>query len=185
MLRLVRSDDQVKGVPADFTHIYEEWFDAVVRWIPAMGGNRADREDIAQEVFLIVERRLADFDGQNLGGWLYAVTLRTVRNHRRLAWFRHLLFRPSEDRVFDSQLSRDNPVQALEQKQLKQLAERVLATMGEKHRRAFVLFEFEEYSGEEIAELEKIPLATVWTRLHHARKEFVEGVKRQRAKEGL
>ena len=45
--------------------------------------------------------------------------------------------------------------------------------MSDVRRTAFVLFEIEGYSGEEIAELEQIPLATVYTRLHHARKDFL------------
>ena len=39
-------------------------------------------------------------------------------------------------------------------------------------RSAFVLFEIEGLSGEEIARIQSIPLNTVWTRLHHARREF-------------
>ena len=44
--------------------------------------------------------------------------------------------------------------------------------MSEKLRSTFVLFEIEGYSGEEIARIQDIPLGTVWTRLHHARKDF-------------
>jgi RNA polymerase sigma-70 factor (ECF subfamily) len=47
-------------------------------------------------------------------------------------------------------------------------------------RTAFVLFEIESYSGEEIAELEGIPLNTVWTRLHHARKRFFDLIDKAR-----
>jgi RNA polymerase sigma-70 factor (ECF subfamily) len=64
------------------------------------------------------------------------------------------------------------PEATAEQAQRLALAEAVLAGMSDKARRAFVLFEVEGYSGEEIAQLEGIPLATVWTRVHHARKEF-------------
>jgi RNA polymerase sigma-70 factor, ECF subfamily len=45
--------------------------------------------------------------------------------------------------------------------------------MSEKRRAAFILFEIEGYSGEEIARIHGIPLKTVWTRLHHARKDFL------------
>jgi RNA polymerase sigma-70 factor (ECF subfamily) len=41
---------------------------------------------------------------------------------------------------------------------------------------AFSLYEIEGYSGEEIAQLLDVPVATVWTRLHHARKEFLARV---------
>jgi RNA polymerase sigma-70 factor (ECF subfamily) len=52
--------------------------------------------------------------------------------------------------------------------------------MSDMQRTAFVLFEIEGYSGEEIAELEQIPVNTVWTRLHHARKRFFELVDQAR-----
>jgi RNA polymerase sigma-70 factor (ECF subfamily) len=49
--------------------------------------------------------------------------------------------------------------------------------MREKHRTAFVLFEIEGYTGEEIAELQGAPVATIFTRLYHARREFAAIVK--------
>jgi RNA polymerase sigma-70 factor (ECF subfamily) len=55
----------------DFARVYDDWFDHVAQWIRALGAPQADVEDIAQEVFLVVQRRLVDFDGRNLPGWLY------------------------------------------------------------------------------------------------------------------
>ena len=76
----------------EFEDIYERWFDEVSRWIRAMGGPQADREDLVQDVFLVVHRRLPDFDGQNVAGWLYQIARHRVRDFRRLLWVRHLLF---------------------------------------------------------------------------------------------
>jgi len=45
--------------------------------------------------------------------------------------------------------------------------------MTERRRTAFFLFEIEGYTGEEIAQLERISLNTVYSRLHHARREFM------------
>ena len=59
----------------------------------------------------------------------------------------------------------------------------LIAKMSAKRRATFVLFEIEGYSGEEIAEIQDIPLGTVWTRLHHARKEFWRLVNEQRRRE--
>ncbi len=56
--------------------------------------------------------------------------------------------------------------------QAQALLQKILLKMSEKRRVAFVLFEVEGYSGEEMAKLLEIPLATVWTRLYHARQEF-------------
>ena len=78
---------------AHFREIYDAWFDDVSRWIRALGGLEADRDDIVQEVFLVVRRRLKDFDGANLAGWLYRITSRQVRDFRRRAWVKHIFNR--------------------------------------------------------------------------------------------
>jgi RNA polymerase sigma-70 factor (ECF subfamily) len=57
----------------------------------------------------------------------------------------------------------------------------ILGEMRQKQRTVFVLFELEGYSGEEIAALEGAPVNTIWTRLHHARKDFASIVKRLRS----
>jgi RNA polymerase sigma-70 factor (ECF subfamily) len=46
--------------------------------------------------------------------------------------------------------------------------------MSERRRSVFFLFEVEGHSGEEIADMLDVPMNTVWTRLHHARKDFFE-----------
>src|SRR3954454_993316 len=74
----------------DFRAIYDAWFDDVSRWIRALGGPDADRDDIVQEVFLVVRRRLSAFDGANLPAWLYRITRRQVRDYRRRAWVKHI-----------------------------------------------------------------------------------------------
>jgi RNA polymerase sigma-70 factor (ECF subfamily) len=64
-------------------------------------------------------------------------------------------------------------VETLERREAQRIVHKALARMSQVRRSAFMLFEIEGYSGEEIAELEQIPLATVYTRLHHARKDFL------------
>jgi RNA polymerase sigma-70 factor (ECF subfamily) len=156
----------------EFSRIYDTWFNHVAQWIRALGAPQADVEDIAQEVFLVVQRRLSDFDGRNLAGWLYKITKRQVRQNRRRFW--HRLFTRREtsplERIVDRRSSA--PLEQLEDKERRALLERLLARMSEKRRVAFVLFEIEGYSGEEIGDILDVPLGTVWTRLHHARKEF-------------
>ena len=62
---------------------------------------------------------------------------------------------------------------------------RLLEGMTEKKRSVLVLFELEGYSGEEIAQLQGVPVDTVWTRLHHARRELRERLARLRNHEEL
>ncbi|HXX70029.1 MAG TPA: RNA polymerase sigma factor [Polyangiaceae bacterium] len=157
-----------------FDSIYRDFFAHVARWVRALGAHDADVEDLTQEVFIIVRRKLPAFDGQNLGGFLYRITQRTVRDHRRSAWFRHLLGRRQP--LPDLQSVSPSGVEAVQVRERRRLLDAILARMSEKRRATFILFEIEGYSGEEIARIQGVPLKTVWTRLHHARKDFVRMV---------
>jgi len=154
-----------------FDEVYSSHFHEVCRWLHAMGCREADLEDLAQEVFLVVRRKLDRFDGRNLGGWLYAIATRVASGHRRRAWVRRVLL-GARDATPEPIADEDSPADLLERKQDRQLLARVLAKMSARRRAAFVLFEIEGYSGEEIARLLRIPEATVRTRLFHARREF-------------
>ena len=173
----------------EFREIYERWFDDVSRWIRAMGGPQADREDLVQDVFVIVHRRLPDFDGQNVAGWLYQIARHRVRDFRRLVWVRHLLFGSVP---LSESLSKDgaSPADTLETNEKRVLLERLLDKLNESERAALVLFEIDGYSGEEIAEIQGVPVNTVWGRIHKARKKLkaqltkIEGRELERAEQG-
>ena len=156
----------------EFRAIYDAWFDDVSRWIRALGGLEADRDDIVQEVFLVVRRRLKAFDGNNIAGWLYRITSRQVRDARRRAWVRHIFTRRRGREPDVLPHAGGSPAALLERKEEQRVLHTLLAKMAEARRTAFVLFEIEGLSGEEIARIQSIPVNTVWTRLHHARREF-------------
>jgi RNA polymerase sigma-70 factor, ECF subfamily len=165
-----------------FDSIYRASFVDVARWVRALGANDADVEDITQEVFIIVRRKLAGFDGVNLRGFLYRIAQRTVRDHRRSAWFRHLFGKQSPFTDLVSQGA--TGLELLQERERRKVLESVLARMSEKRRTTFWLFEIEGYSGEEIAQIQSLPVKTVWTRLHHARKDFVRMVAELPSAEG-
>ena len=155
----------------DFSAIHERWFDEVSRWIRAMGGPEADREDLVQDVFLIVHRRLPDFDGDNLAGWLYQIARHRVRDFRRLLWVKHLLMGsvPLPENLAKEGAS---PAETLETDEKRATLERLLGKLNDSERAALVLFEIDGYNGEEIAEIQDVPLNTVWARIHNARKKL-------------
>jgi RNA polymerase sigma-70 factor (ECF subfamily) len=158
------------SLPLDFRVVYERWFGEVSRWIRIMGGPEADREDLVQDVFLVVHRRLPDFDGQNLAGWLYQISRRKVRDFRRLMWVKQLF---SSVPVSDSLAKGGpSPVELLETREKRATLERLLTKLNETERAALVLFEIDGYSGEEISELQGVPINTVWARIHKARKKL-------------
>ena len=157
-----------------FDALYTRWFVDTCRFIRAFGGAESDLEDLAQEVFLVARRKLDTFDGVNEGGWLYAIARNTVRDHRRRRWWKSFFPREKDDVLAHVPAAGQDPYTLLARAEDKRLAHAILAEMSEKRRVCFVLFEVEGYSGEEIAALEGVPVATVWTRLHHARKDFAK-----------
>jgi RNA polymerase sigma-70 factor (ECF subfamily) len=156
----------------DFRALYDAWFDDVSRWIVALGGIDADRDDIVQEVFMVVRRRLSSFDGANPAGWLYRITRRQVRDFRRRSWVRHIFTKRRVEEPDDLPHTGSTPAAALERKEDRRVLHAILSKMREERRSAFVLFEIEGLSGEEIARIQSVPINTVWTRLYHARREF-------------
>jgi len=167
--------EQHQGAVLTFEQVYSSSFNDVARWIRALGGLPADVEDLTQEVFLVVRRKLSGFDGRNLRGWLYRIAQRTVRDYRRRAWFRRVFLGggTTPDHHYDNATADADPSELFERKEAEGLLHGLLGKMSEVRRTTFILFEIEGYSGEEIAEMQAIPLNTVWTRLHHARKEFL------------
>jgi RNA polymerase sigma-70 factor, ECF subfamily len=171
---------------AQFRDIYERWFDDVIGWLYALGAPGADTEDLAQEIFIVVRRNLGRFDGGNLAGWLYRIAQLTVRDHRRRSWFRNLVLRRQEVDLSKMPHAADSPARNFEDAEARRQFQLMVTKMHGKLVTTFILFEIEGYSGEEIARIQDIPIGTVWTRLHKARKEFWKLVKDQReADEGI
>ena len=160
-----------RGEVRDFASVYDRWAGDVARWIRAMGAPAADRDDLLQEVFTVVHRRLADFDGDNLPGWLYRITAHQVRDLRRKLWVRHIFGR-SVPLTESMPASGPNPVMSLETREKRARLDRLLSHMSLPLRTAFVLFEIEGYTAEEIAGMQQTSLNTVRARILRARKKL-------------
>jgi RNA polymerase sigma-70 factor (ECF subfamily) len=161
--------------PLELTAVYREHSELVKRWALRLGGPGVDAEDVAHEVFLVVQRRLPEFRGEaKLTTWLYRITLRVVRKQaarqtvRR--WVRGLVG-DFAAHVPDEDLG---PYESVERQQAARLVYRALDGLNHKHRTAVILYELEGHSGEEIAELMGTKLATVWVWLHRGRAKFLE-----------
>lgn len=163
--------------PKDFEELYAAYFHHVTRWVRAFGCPSADVDDLAQETFLVARRRLSQFEGGNAAGWLYRIAQHVTRSYRRRAWLRRVLHRDPDWTTSDV----TSPVEALEQREGRRQMQDILSRMTERRRTAFFLFEIEGYTGEELATLEGVAVNTIYTRLHHARREFMTLLARSEA----
>ncbi len=164
----------------DFDAIYREHFPFVWRNLRRLGVAEAHVEDAAQEVWVVVHRRLKDFEGRSsVRTWLFGIAMRTASDHRR--WRRRKDPRDRDDDV-DAVASRaPSPEELTERAQAARALDRLLDAIPEERRAVFVLAELEQMSAPEIAQAIGIPLNTVYSRLRVARAEFETAAQRYRS----
>lgn len=148
--------------------VYEQHADFVWRTLQHLGVRQVDLEDLGQEVFVTVHRRLGSFDGRSkLTTWLFGICLNLVLRHRRRAYLRlEFLHAEPPERV-----DPHTPELRYAEEEARLRLDQLLGKLSPERRATFVLFEIEGVSCEEIAELTSVPVGTVYSRLHLARKQ--------------
>jgi RNA polymerase sigma-70 factor (ECF subfamily) len=176
-LSLIPGAAAEQPTPLTLEGVYRQHFDFVVRKATRLGGPEVDPEDAAHEVFLVVARRLASYDGTSLvTTWLYGITANVVRSMRRRARVRRLF----EGRRDPTDLP---PVRSLDRAEVveaRRIAYEILNKLSAKKRETFILAELEGHTCEEIAQLTGTRTETVWSRLHYARAEFARRLQSRR-----
>jgi RNA polymerase sigma-70 factor, ECF subfamily len=160
-----------------FDELYDQYFDFVWRSLRRLGVAPSDLQDVAQEVFLVVHRRLPHFEARSkVTTWLFSICFHAARDRRRRAHVR----REVPDAPFLEGLP-DGAADAsllLERRHDRELFDAALASMDLDQRAVFTLFELEGVRGPEIAEALDIPLSTAYSRLRLAREAFRRAVMR-------
>ena|SRR5579862_5553853 len=156
-----------------FEETYRAHFAFVWRSLRRLGVSEEDAADVAQEVFIVIHRKLPEFAGRSkLTTWLYGVCFRVASERRRAA-----PRPPLAEQEAASLVARPvDPAASAERNQGLALLERVLERLSDDQRAVFCLFELEGMSGEEIAESLRIPLGTAYSRLRLARVAFAAAV---------
>ncbi len=168
-------DEGQTSVTVSFDTIYERHVVFVWRTLRAFGVTDNALEDAVQDVFLVVHRNLASFDGRaKVTTWLFAIARRVARNYRRARAPRDDL-PVIEERLRDP---RPTPYDEAALGQAKAFLERILDLLDDKQRICFTLMEFEQMTAEEVASLLGINVNTVYTRSRRARIEFERLIER-------
>jgi RNA polymerase sigma-70 factor (ECF subfamily) len=168
--------------------LYRAHAPLVARWAARLGGPQIDVDDVVQEVFLVVGRRLGEWRGEaRLGTWLFRIAVRVVANHRRRAWLRRIWGSLTGTPGDQAAPSEQWPNAQLAARERVTQLNAMLDALPERQRQVLILFELEEMSSAEIAALIGVPHATVRVWLHRARAALVrqaEGVCAQERAEG-
>jgi len=161
------------------TQVHEQHGEFVWRTLHRMGVRPPHVEDVYQEVFLVVHRRLRTFNGQSaITTWLYEICFRVAAGYRRKAHFRREELVPDWSEMDGLSSAAPSPEsQLVTARKAKQL-ELILDGLPLEYRVVFVMFEIEGLSSEQIAESLGAPVGTVYSRLYRARKRFARALAR-------
>jgi RNA polymerase sigma-70 factor (ECF subfamily) len=169
-----------------FEHVYADTFPAVWRTARRLGVVSDSLDDVVQEVYVHVYRRLHQFEGRcSVKTWVFGILVRVVNNYRRTRR-RKGAGHATASVVGDPDLVVDSGADPLEQasrNQAGRIVHQLLAKLDEDKAAVFVLAEIEGLTVPEIAEAIDVNVNTVYSRLRTARKDF-ERVRRQYALRG-
>jgi RNA polymerase sigma-70 factor, ECF subfamily len=162
-----------------FDEVYDRYFDDMWRALRRLGVPEMSAEDAAQDVFVIVHRRLSEFEGRSqLRTWIYGVALNVARSYRR----KLARARSSVDTLTANESTPDRDAA---QTQALQIVDETLQAMDSEKREMFVLKEIEELTAPEIASILDLKLPTVYTRIRAARIQFTDLLRQRRREGGL
>jgi RNA polymerase sigma-70 factor (ECF subfamily) len=153
-----------------------------------MVGNRAEAEDLAQEVFVQVFRSVALFRGDSkLSTWIFRIAVNLCKNRNKYLRVRRADAQQSLDADDGSPLGPNGasnagqfarPDEMMAGRQVEQIVQRGILELEPSFRECLLLRDVEDMSYEEIASVTGLPEGTVKSRIHRARaqlRDIVEG----------
>jgi RNA polymerase sigma-70 factor, ECF subfamily len=173
LLRRLRDRDE-----RAFRELLELHRDRVYNITFRMLGNRAEAEDVAQEVFISVFKTIDQFrEESKFSTWLYRVAVNHCKNRIKYLARRHDRDRDELDEtsqqangaVTGAPVRAAQPDRALEGAQMERLLQEAIGGLDDDHRIVVVLRDIEDLSIEEICDITGLPDGTVKSRLHRAR----------------
>lgn len=163
-----------------FSAVYRQHAAFVRRSLRHMDVPPAGLDDALHDTFLVVHRRLEDFDGRrSLRSWLYGIARRVALHHRRRG-----VRRDRREQQAPTPMAVVPPDEELARREAAQWVEAFVASLDPAQREVFVLCEVEGLPAPEVAAATGTKLNTVYSRLRLARRRFERAVERRAKKEG-
>jgi len=155
-----------------FDDVYANHVGFVWRVLRACGVPAEQLEDAAQDVFVVVHRRLRDFEGRSsITTWLFAITRKVAARHRRRT--------PAQEPPPSEHVAASDPFDQVARSEAARTIAAALDRLDEDKRIVFALVELEQVSVAEVARMLDINPNTAHSRLRLARAEFAAAVRRR------
>jgi RNA polymerase sigma-70 factor (ECF subfamily) len=169
------STPRLEPRPVSVEEVYDRHAPFVFRVLRGLGVHDDRIDDAVQDVFIVVHRRLADFEQRSsLTTWLYAIARRVASQYRRSAAARR---EGAGD--LDHVAGTQSPFDDAQRAQAARLLGEILDELDDDKREVFVLIEIEQMSAPDVAGMIGIPVNTVYSRLRLARARFEAALTRR------
>jgi RNA polymerase sigma-70 factor, ECF subfamily len=168
-----------------FDQVYEAHFSFVFRNAKRLGVADASVDDVVQEVFVVLYRRLDDYDRRSsIRGWIYGILCNVVREYRRTRRRKEspLCALDPETSTSEGAISDQGPAEVVEQQEAARLLLRMLDTLDDEKREVLVLAELEQMNIPEIAQTLGVNVNTLYSRLKAAKVALVQAYRRETAR---
>lgn len=171
MTAMATSTEDAVATPS-FDDVYESHVGFVWRVLRACGVPPEQLEDAAQDVFIVVHRRLPEFEGRSaIRTWLFSITRKVAARHRRPT--------PLPPEPTGEAIAATDPFDDVTRCEAAAIINAVLDRMDEDKRLVFALVEIEQLSVADVARMLDINPNTAHSRLRLARAEFAAAVRRR------
>jgi RNA polymerase sigma-70 factor (ECF subfamily) len=170
----------------NFDQVYDQNVDFIFRSARRLGVGDHAIDDVVQHVFVVVHRRLAEFEGRSsMKTWLFSILLHAVREHRRSMRRKspHWWGAPSDPDLLED--SSRNPERAAERAEASRTIDLLLENLEGDKRVVFVMAELEQMTAIEISEATGLEPKAVYSRLRAARIDFERAASKLRKMRGL
>ena len=158
--------------PSELRALFDEHYDFVLRSALRLGVATAAADDVVQETFIVAGRKLGTFEGRSsVRTWLFGILMRVAHTERRGELRRQ---RRAAVAIEGSTTTED----PYARREAADVLHRLLATLDEDRRAAFILADVEGLTAVEIADGLGVNLNTIYARIRAARKQLAEAHRR-------
>lgn len=182
--RLIARDERA------FNELVKTYERRVLGLVIRMLGNRAEAEEVSQEVFVQVFKAIATFRGDSkLSTWIYRIAVNLCKNRSKYLKVRHAGEQDELENVAErvplGEARRANvgqverPDEALAGRQVERVVQEAILELDETFRQCLILRDVEELSYEEIEAITGLAAGTVKSRIHRARAQLREIVEKR------
>jgi len=167
------------GDVAVFDKLVIKYRERIYSVIYNLTSNREDSYDLSQDVFIKAFQSINRFQGKSsFFTWLYRIAVNTTLSHlkrnrlRRFLSFENITEEASSAELVEALAAKTATEKPTLLKELQHKLNEALQTLSVKHRTVLVLFEIDNLSHQEIADIMNCSIGTVRSRLHYAKKQL-------------